>query len=117
MTEGLIFVTYSVTNYFPFGVVRIPFSRYFCSRKNYVKLKIKKMSRLLEDLLCGALGYGFGKRNREFTQEEVESLIRSYLKGVPLEAVIGHWMEANDYGMSSPIIAHRLREKADEIEL
>ena len=75
------------------------------------------MSRLLEDLLCGALGYGFGKRNREFTQEEVESLIRSYLKGVPLEAVIGHWMEANDYGMSSPIIAQRLREKADEIEM
>ena len=48
--------------------------------------------------------------------EEVESLIRSYLKGVPLEAVIGHWMEANDYGMSSPIIACRLRVKADEIE-
>ncbi len=74
------------------------------------------MSRLLEDLLCGVVGYGFGKRNREFTQEEVESLIRSYLKGVPLEAVIGHWMEANDYGMSSPIIACRLRVKADEIE-
>ena len=110
-------MAYSVTNYFPFGVVRIPFSCYFCNRKNYVKLKIKKMSRLLEDLLCGAVGYGFGKRNREFTQEEVESLIRSYLKGVPLEAVIGHWMEANDYGMSSPIVAHRLREKADEIEL
>ena len=74
------------------------------------------MSRLLEDLLCGALGYGFGKRNREFTQEEVETLIRSYLKGGPLEAVIGHWMEANDYGMSSPIIARRLRDKANEIE-
>lgn len=43
------------------------------------------MSRLLENLLCGAVGYGFGKRNREFTQEEVESLIRSYLKGVPLK--------------------------------
>jgi len=77
------------------------------------------MSQLLEDVLCGLLGYGIGKRrgNREFTQEEVESLIRSYLKGVPLEAVIGHWMEANDYGMSSPIIASRLREKADEIAL
>ena len=75
------------------------------------------MTRLLEDLLCGAVGYGLGKRNREFTQEEVESLIRSYLKGVPLEAVIGHWMEANDYGTSSSNIAYRLREKADEIEL
>ncbi|MBR3491491.1 MAG: hypothetical protein IKH44_04240 [Bacteroidales bacterium] len=74
------------------------------------------MSRLLEDLLCGVVGYGFGKRNREFTQEEVEGLIRSFLQGVPLEAVIGYWMEANDYGMSSPIIARRLRLKADEIE-
>lgn len=42
------------------------------------------MSRLLEDLLCGAVGYDFGKHNREFTQEDVESLIRSYLKDVPL---------------------------------
>jgi hypothetical protein len=109
-------VTYSVTNYFPFGVGCIPFSYYFAAEK-LCETKIRKMSRLLEDLLCGAVGYGFGKRNREFTQEEVESLIRSYLKGVPLEAVIGHWMEANDYGMSSPIIAHRLREKADEIEM
>ena len=74
------------------------------------------MSRLLEDLLCGVVGYGFGKRNREFTQEEVEGLIRSFLQGVPLEAVIGYWMEANDYGMSSPIIARCLRLKADEIE-
>jgi hypothetical protein len=74
------------------------------------------MSRLLEDLLCGVVGYGFGKRNREFTQEEVEGLIRSFLQGVPLEAVIGYWMEANDYGMSSPIIARRLRLKSDEIE-
>lgn len=74
------------------------------------------MSRLLEDLLCGVVGYGLGKRNREFTQEEVEGLIRSFLQGVPLEAVIGYWMEANDYGMSSPNIARRLRDKADEIE-
>lgn len=74
------------------------------------------MSRLLEDLLCGVVGYGLGKRNREFTQEEVEGLIHSFLQGVPLEAVIGYWMEANDYGMSSPNIARRLRDKADEIE-
>lgn len=75
------------------------------------------MSQFFEDLLCGLVGYGLGKRNHEFTQEEAEGLIRSFLQGVPLEAVIGHWMEANDYGMSSPIIAHRLREKAEEIEL
>ena len=74
------------------------------------------MSRLLDDLLCGLVGYGLGKRNREFTQEEVERLIRSFLKGVPLEAVISYWMEANGYEMSSPNIARRLRDKADEIE-
>ena len=55
------------------------------------------MTRFLEDMLCGLLGYGMGKRNREFTQEEVESLIRSFLRGVPLEAVIEYWAEANGY--------------------
>lgn len=62
------------------------------------------------------MGYHLGKRNREFTQDDVDGLIRSFLQGVPLEAVIGYWMEANDYGMSSPVIARRLREKAEEIE-
>lgn len=74
------------------------------------------MSRLLEDLLCGVVGYGFGKRNREFTQEEVESLIRSYLKGVPLGAVVGHWMEANGYSGQSGLVADVLRRKADEVD-
>ena len=74
------------------------------------------MSNLVEDLLCGLLGYGLGKRNREFTQEEVEGLIRSFLQGVPLEAVIGYWMEANGYEVHSPSIARRLRDKADDIE-
>ena len=74
------------------------------------------MSQLLEDLLFGALGYGIGKRRREFTQEEAESLIRSYLKGVPLEAVISHWMEANGHNIYSTAIANRLRDKADEID-
>jgi len=74
------------------------------------------MSQLLEDLLFGALGYGIGKHRREFTQEEVESLIRSYLKGVPLEAVINDWMEANGYSSYSSVIADRLRDKAHEID-
>lgn len=74
------------------------------------------MSSFVEDLLCGLLGYGLGKRNREFTQEEVEGLIRSFLQGVPLEAVIGYWMEANGYEVHSPSIARRLRDKADDIE-
>lgn len=74
------------------------------------------MSRLLEDFLCGLLGYGIGKRNREFTQEEVESLIRSFLQGVPLEAVIGYWMEANGYSGQSGLVADTLRRKADEVD-
>lgn len=74
------------------------------------------MSGFLEDMLCGLLGYGMGKRNREFTQEEVESLIRSFLRGVPLEAVIEYWAEANGYRTDSSIIAGRLRDKADDME-
>lgn len=74
------------------------------------------MSRLLEDFLCGLLGYGFGQRNREFTQEEVEGLIRSFLQGVPLEAVIGYWMEANGYSGQSGLVADTLRRKADEVD-
>lgn len=74
------------------------------------------MSRFLEDMLCGLLGYGMGKRNRQFTQEEVESLIRSFLRGVPLEAVIEYWAEANGYRIDSPAIAGRLRDKADDME-
>ena len=74
------------------------------------------MSRILEDLLCGIVGYGIGKHSREFTQEEVDGLIRSFLKGVPLEAVIGYWVEANGYdGLEGPII-DRLRSKADDME-
>lgn len=74
------------------------------------------MSRLLEDLLCGVVGYGLGKRNREFTQEESEALIRSFLQGVPLEAVIGYWMKANGFSAYSAAIAERLRIKANEID-
>ena len=74
------------------------------------------MSRFVEDFLCGLLGYNLGKRNREFTQQEAEGLIRSFLQGVPLEAVIGYWMEANGYEVHSPSIARRLRDKADDIE-
>ena len=74
------------------------------------------MSQFLEDMLCGLLGYGMGKSNREFTQEEVEGLIRSFLRGVPLEAVIEYWAEANGYRADSPAIAGRLRDKADDME-
>ena len=74
------------------------------------------MSQLLEDFLCGLLGYGIGKRNREFTQEEVEGLIRSFLQSVPLEAVIGYWMEANGYSEQSGLVADTLRRKADEVD-
>lgn len=74
------------------------------------------MSQFIEDLLCGMLGYGLGKRNREFTQEEVDVLIRSFLQGVPLEAVIGYLMEANGFSAYSSAIAERLRDKANEID-
>ena len=74
------------------------------------------MSRFVEDFLCGLFGYGLGKRNREFTQQEAEGLIRSFLQGVPLEAVIGYWMEANGYTGKSGLIADTLRRKAEEVD-
>lgn len=74
------------------------------------------MSRFIEDLLFGVLGYNLGKRNREFTQEESEGLIRSFLRGVPLDAVIGYWMEANGCSRQSGLVADTLRRKADEVD-
>ena len=74
------------------------------------------MSQFVEDLLCGMLGYGLGKRNREFTQEEVDVLIRSFLQGATLEDIISYWMEANGFSAYSSAIAERLRNKANEID-
>ena len=74
------------------------------------------MSQFVEDLLCGMLGYGLGKRNREFTQEEVDVLIRSFLQGATLEDIISYWMEANGFSAYSAAIAERLRDKANEID-
>jgi hypothetical protein len=74
------------------------------------------MSQFIEDLLCGMLGYGLGKRNREFTQEEVDVLIRSFLQGATLEDIISYWMEANGFSAYSAAIAERLRDKANEID-
>lgn len=77
-------------------------------------------ARLLEDILCGALGYGIGSyrnKNRDFSQEEVESLIHSYLSQVPLDAVINDWIDANKantFGERRDI-ANTLRTKADEV--
>ena len=74
------------------------------------------MSQFVEDLLCGMLGYGLGKRNREFTQEEVDVLIRSFLQGATLEDIISYWMEVNGFSAYSAAIAERLRDKANEID-
>ncbi len=74
------------------------------------------MSQFIEDLLCGMLGYGLGKRNREFTQEEVDVLIRSFLQGATLEDIISYWMEANGFSTYSAAIAERLRNKVNEID-
>ncbi len=74
------------------------------------------MKQVIKDVLFGLFGYGLGKRNREFTQEEVEDLIRSFLRGVPLEAVIDYWAEANSYDRDSGYVADRLRDKADEMD-
>lgn len=81
------------------------------------------MNRALEDLLCGVLGYGIGSHhaskncNREISQEESESLIRSFLSQIPLDAVIDYWMEANNCDSFSQKldVAYTLKNKADHI--
>lgn len=75
------------------------------------------MSRFVEDLLCGIVGYGLGKRNRTVSDEQAEDVIRHYLRDIPLEKVISHWVEANGYdGGCEGLIIDRLRRKADEME-
>lgn len=75
------------------------------------------MSRFMEDLLCGIVGYGFGKYNRQISEAQAEDLITHYLRDIPLERVIDHWTKANGYdGLEEPVI-DRLRSKADEMEM
>lgn len=74
------------------------------------------MKQVIKDVLFGLFGYSLGKCNREIAQEESEGLIRSFLSGVPLEAVIDYWAEANGYDTDSSYIADRIRDKADEID-
>lgn len=74
------------------------------------------MSQFIEDLLFGIVGYGIGRHTRKISDEQAEDLITHYLRDIPLEKVINHWVKANGYdGVEGPII-DRLRSKADEME-
>lgn len=76
------------------------------------------MSRILEDVLCGVLGYNIGvQKNNKITQEESELLIHSFLSQVPLDAVIDYWIEANNCNTVEKYIKVKniLRDKADYI--
>lgn len=79
------------------------------------------MNRLVEDMLCGLLGYGIGSYTTQgkdkISQEKAESLIHSFLSQVPLDAVIDYWMEANkcDTVGERINVENILRDKADHI--
>ena len=75
------------------------------------------MSQFMEDLLCGIVGYGFGKYNRKISEAQAEDLITHYLRDIPLERVIDHWTKANGYDGLEGSIIERLRSKADEMEM
>ena len=75
------------------------------------------MSQFMEDLLCGIVGYGFGKYNRQISETQAEDLITHYLRDIPLEKVIDHWTKANGYDGLEGSIIERLRSKADEMEM
>lgn len=70
-------------------------------------------------MLCGLIGYGIGNHvtQKEISQEEAESLIRSFLSQVPLDAVIDYWIEANNCNTVGERIKveNILRDKADHI--
>ena len=78
------------------------------------------MSRLLEDLICGALGYELGRRNmlrQGYPQLEPrvsdEEIIRRFLKSCDIDDIIKIWMEANDVPENDWYTATCLRTKAD----
>ena len=77
------------------------------------------MSRILEDILFGVLGYAAGSRrnNCEISQEDAETLIHDFLSQVPLDAVIDYWIEANNCDSFSDKleVAYKLKDKADHI--
>ena len=75
------------------------------------------MSQFMEDLLCGIVGYGFGKYKRQISEAQAEDLITHYLRDIPLEKVIDHWTKANGYDGLEGSIIERLRSKADEMEM
>lgn len=73
------------------------------------------MSRLLEDLICGALGYGLGKRNALQLEPRVsdEEIIRRFLKNCSIDEIIKVWMEVNEIPEDDWDTATYLRMKAD----
>lgn len=73
------------------------------------------MSRLLEDLICGALGYGLGKRNALQQEPRVseEEIIRRFLKNCSIDEIIKVWMEVNEIPEDDWDTATYLRMKAD----
>ena len=73
------------------------------------------MSRLLEDLICGVLGYGLGKRNALQQEPRVseEEIITRFLKSCDIDDIIKIWMEANGVPENDWYTATRLRTKAD----
>ena len=73
------------------------------------------MSRLLEDLICGVLGYGLGKRNalQQEPRESEEEIITRFLKSCDIDDIIKIWMEANDVPENDWYTATCLRTKAD----
>ncbi len=78
------------------------------------------MSRLLEDLICAALGYELGKRNmlrqgRPQLESRVgdEEIIKRFLKSCSIDEIIKVWMEVNEIPENDWYTATRLRMKAD----
>lgn len=74
-------------------------------------------SRILEDLLCGVLGYGIGRnQERQLTSEEYEAIIKHWLQNTDLQTVIDAWIADGEHGWDKSIIIFNLEQKIDEIK-
>lgn len=75
---------------------------------------------LFSALLFGAIGYGIGNaRNKgsNIPEEEVENIIRGFLRQTSLENLIEYWSNDNGYtGGCEGYVINQLRSIADSME-
>lgn len=88
------------------------------------------MGRILEDLVCGALGYGIGKASEKKCQNDSQSqinwqeipadqsfeMIMEFLRTIDIESAVKLWMKANHKDPECDfVVAGQLYSIADKL--